>query len=98
MNKMVEWYPDGNIQNYPYHLLTNEEFCIGQPDRDGDGILDDIDSHYIHNTINDSHFYQQIRQVKRLSRIYLKFMKTPISFPWNKTRNMYFLFKRTSIF
>lgn len=91
MNKMVEWYPDGNIQNYPYHLLTNEEFCIGQPDRDGDGILDDIDSHYIHNTINDSHFYQQIRQVKRLSRIYLKFMKTPISFSLNKIRKMYFL-------
>lgn len=70
MNKMVEFYPDGNIQNYPYHLLTNEEFCIGQPDRDGDGILDGIDSHYIHNTINDSHFYQQIRQVRPLSRIY----------------------------
>ena len=91
MNKMVEWYPDGNIQNYPYHLLTNEEFCIGQPDRDGDGILDGIDSHYIHNTINDSHFWRQIHEVKCLSRTRLKFMKTPISFSLNKTRKMYFL-------
>ena len=85
MNKMVEWYPDGNIQHYPYHLLTNEEFCIGQPDRDGDGILDDIESHYIYYLIYDSHYWQQIHQVKRLSRTCLKFMKTPILFPWNKT-------------
>ena len=42
MLKITDSYPDGNILAYPYHLLTNEEFCIGQPDRNGDGVLDDI--------------------------------------------------------
>ena len=63
---MAEWYPDGNIPHYPYHLLTNEEFCIGQPDRDGDGILDGIVSHYRDTALNGSNYWQQTLQVKRL--------------------------------
>ena len=54
--------------------------------------------HVNRSTIKCQSTEKNLENSRNSAKIYLKFMKTPISFPWNKTRNMYFLFKRTSIF
>ena len=58
MLKITDSYPAGNILAYPFHLLTNEEFCIGQPDRNGDGVLDDI-----------THIYREISEADGVSKM-----------------------------